>query len=1257
MMVPFMILRGAGGKVVSSALDRHALAQSEEALMRVPKTIDVAAREALTSGVTGLTYGTFFRTTEDPSSKSGFWEKRFHQGAADMAMFGTLGFVSPFVSKSLNTVARSLESSAAVDASTLAAHPARSALPVVTNTVADVIRSPIVSGTISSIPAGLWNAEMQAKHDGRWLPTATELRENLVTMAFIGGAFGGAHSLYSRATKNEARNTDTGPTRTNETNVKEAAKSDLPVSAVARLNDTNISRTVDSAETSTPRTAESVETSTHQFRGLINASNWKQARDLFESHAVDASALKEDSVITAIKAGFDTALAKGNWLAVRDTLKFGVIPPDYAATPANKETALKGLVLYVGLRTEKNVTAILESNILTESDLQKSAELRRVTQISMQESFFGPETEFKRFDKYSWVDHQLRRDSAVAQVTHDFVMHNFQGVEKLTKQVRELNLMSDAEITAIGKSVLPKRVEVGDLLPLEQFGKRFFGVDWAQEPSLRAAAEKRVQRDLAKGDAHSSEAMSYHNLVPPEFFRSEETKKLAQEGFKRVLQDVSEPKDIAERYQQLSKFVGEIPPETIKAAASENLRKYFYSSVYLQQFFDMARETLKVEFTPEDLRKSASEALTDSLTHWHDHQARAIIDLKFLNPDDIKDAVATAIPRSIEGNHAITAHLPRAYEVDEPRIIAALHKHAAEGKITNAIRTAMLRGSDLNSALNELVGIPKLTNETGRALYERLRKEDPVWSDRANIGNSFELGVTEFGEARMLRFVLNDRVNPHDALLNFEQVLSMYKKSGMTPEAFEGKILSQVSRDAGVDDHGSAYAQLQTIAKSFPENPDEIITRALNSVPELQALAKSVSDTKYGAFADWNTLKRFGKLQHLLEQQEMLDKLDQLAKDGQGHLSTWLKTLMFHPDSRISLAPIMQFWNEPDRFLELHDDNSGSAHGLKKPSNYTHIPNLDLTPVELRDALLDGTLDKLQVFNPMRVEYDLAPKIDINKEFDLALGARREGRAGTAKNSQKLFSEVNKLLNADAPGYTAKDLVGGKEPPASAREKLISLLYNQDIGVPKPQANMRLIAELHRKSDPVAVLAGDDTVSCMGFGTGKNNIYMFNPNDAQFTVRIVNQEGKVRTFAQSVLTKDTDVKETVPNIIESMHQNDKAHVHDILSSDALRSEKSLLAADNVEVHPKYSEIDHQMALEAVYTDFFNRYLQQFGEAQNLRTDKIVIGRGYTDAMKGLPEEPNTFVPQAPVAYSDKTHDTVYRLDMDRKPQWTATPTK
>ncbi len=65
----------------------------------------------------------------------------------------------------------------------------------------------------------------------------------------------------------------------------------------------------------------------------------------------------------------------------------------------------------------------------------------------------------------------------------------------------------------------------------------------------------------------------------------------------------------------------------------------------------------------------------------------------------------------------------------------------------------------------------------------------------------------------------------------------------------------------------------------------------------------------------------------------------------------------------------------------------------------------------------------------------------------------------------------------------------------------------------RPPSGLRLVAEIHRKSDPLAVVAGDDTASCMGFGTGKNNVYMFNPNDALFTVRLVREDGTSRTIA------------------------------------------------------------------------------------------------------------------------------------------------
>ena len=51
----------------------------------------------------------------------------------------------------------------------------------------------------------------------------------------------------------------------------------------------------------------------------------------------------------------------------------------------------------------------------------------------------------------------------------------------------------------------------------------------------------------------------------------------------------------------------------------------------------------------------------------------------------------------------------------------------------------------------------------------------------------------------------------------------------------------------------------------------------------------------------------------------------------------------------------------------------------------------------------------------------------------------------------------------------------------------------------------------------------NDTACCMPFGSGKNNVYTYNPVCSLFTVQKKIGD-KWRTIAQSVLTKDIDVK-------------------------------------------------------------------------------------------------------------------------------------
>lgn len=63
--------------------------------------------------------------------------------------------------------------------------------------------------------------------------------------------------------------------------------------------------------------------------------------------------------------------------------------------------------------------------------------------------------------------------------------------------------------------------------------------------------------------------------------------------------------------------------------------------------------------------------------------------------------------------------------------------------------------------------------------------------------------------------------------------------------------------------------------------------------------------------------------------------------------------------------------------------------------------------------------------------------------------------------------------------------------------------------------------------------------------------------------------------------------------------------------------------------------------------FFREYLARYGEQGRLENERVVIGLGHSDALSDLSQEKNTFVPRAPVGYSDKTHETVFTLPLNK----------
>ncbi|HEY9791513.1 MAG TPA: hypothetical protein V6D22_14015 [Candidatus Obscuribacterales bacterium] len=797
---------------------------------------------------------------------------------------------------------------------------------------------------------------------------------------------------------------------------------------------------------------------------------------------------------------------------------------------------------------------------------------------------------------------------------------------------------------------------------------------------------------LRLGRLSGLEALHDLGLITDGDLQNQIVRQSARAGLRSLLSDTIIAASSQDRVQRAADlFGGEAQTDIIRPALVEALRHHLSRGVVGQ-----AKEILKFNMlTDDDLRsgevsRGAIVGLVNALSNGSVDAANSILDFKILNEQQLtsaaikgaaydgllnclangntfdaikiqrlgllgdvdmsaKDIHAAAYKGVIEqlsvGNITAVQNLVDLKALNKDEVDKALRETADAGKMTIAMRAALQQKIKFDTAVKRYLDIDKLDDPAAEKLLERLHLLDGNWQDEDNVRKPFESGAAVFGAARMVRYALNAKVSPHDALHGFDDVVNLYQRTGVSKDKFYNNILKQVGIDDAVDDTGSSYARLNVIARTFPHDISTVLDKAKEypDIKTLQDLASAFSDSQ-SVVSSWPHLQRFAKLQQFVEQVELLPQLQQLRQEGKTKLADWVEALAFHPDSRVSTQAILDFWKNPEKFIDYNDAHSGRSHELKKPSNYTDIPHLDMTPTELRDALVNGVLDRLQVFTPMKVEYQVGGNdTSVGAELSRALGSQRKGIRGEAKSPTKLFAELNAALKP--AGLNVAKVVAGAEVPADVRTQVDKLLYDPIIGADRPDVGLKLVAEIHRKSDPLAVVAGDDTVSCMGFGTGKNNIYMFNPNDALFTVRLVRGDGTSRTIAQSVLTKDKDIKIPFPQVLQKFRDDEKTSLHSVIPEDALRREQAIIAADNVEVHPNYRQGDHPPALEAVYRDFFGRYIKEHGQDENLRGDKIIIGLGYSDALNQLPKEPNTFVPQAPVGYSDKTHDEVLALSL------------
>lgn len=554
---------------------------------------------------------------------------------------------------------------------------------------------------------------------------------------------------------------------------------------------------------------------------------------------------------------------------------------------------------------------------------------------------------------------------------------------------------------------------------------------------------------------------------------------------------------------------------------------------------------------------------------------------------------------------------------------------------------------------------------TARKIFETLKQKAKDWKDEQNVTGPFRSGAEYFGYQEMFKYLNRNSktFTRHDGLYNFREIVEVAKQSNLDSQEFYNNILAQVQKDDSAYEQGTAHHKLNNLVDNINLDFNETINEArkYSDIIKLQALLDDL-DEPQKIFQSWKSLKKYEEICSLLGQREILDQLQTLKKEGKEKLYNYVETLAFHPN--ISMEKVMEFWKNPAYFLDVADEHTPEEiQNRKKPSNYFEFPNLDLTPEELRDALVEGAYDQLQVFRPLEIEYAIKKdgvQTEPEAEKSLkdlifqAVGKRSEGKKGEAQDASALFTELNRFFKSKLQKVALMDYLkteGAEEKfpqVAGFANEIRQILFDEKTGLKKKGETEEYRAKINLKSDPDGVVAGNDTACCMPFGSGKNNVYTFNPVCSLFTIQKKNSEGRWRTIAQSVLTKDKDIGQNIAKLRAKLEQ-EKAKMHEVVDESALLDKPRLIACDNIEVaqnfqgHPQKEEI-----VKTIYADFFQEYLKRFAKEDNLDEERVPIGLGYTDSLTTLPKENNTFIPEAPVGYSDKLHEQVFMLNVKKE---------
>ncbi len=680
--------------------------------------------------------------------------------------------------------------------------------------------------------------------------------------------------------------------------------------------------------------------------------------------------------------------------------------------------------------------------------------------------------------------------------------------------------------------------------------------------------------------------------------------------------------------------------------------------------------------------------------------------------------VAAGVPRKRACEILLLEH-PKEYGDKINETAKAARVIAAEGYVA---RLTAMGFSEVNAQELMLLKIPKYGSDAGlvgRAILELVGSSTftgPSERDSFVAGimerlpagaENLDKAVRAFREARergvfsnkeLLRYIdAADEKRPLDVMLLDRGHASVFDRiepfmKGMAQREqkdFVKNVFLQVPRAKGVDSNGMVSHQqfseiIQLLGSLSGEGTtwrEKILNSDIANPAFVQLRKELLVEGKY--LNSWKQFSRLRGLANMILHGDMLRAVEKYLEDGSDDgkkLYDYYEFLIMHTAMQ-DYDALRKMISDPEAFLDLKDKNTPEIiHDAKKPSRLLELAYIDIGARELIDGLILGKFDHLQALEPFSVEIGME-EIDVNLR-ELSGGALlaylwKSGYASQEELKQAVRAHYEKELNlsrqdsARARYAKQMQLIVDEIQHGENLHRIImrtgktklNLSHLTANGIILPRYKVRMLP----KSEPQSIMTGNEAPTCMEFGSGKNNIYMFNLNTVFVDVskRVVDEKGneRDRILATSVVTVDRRIPVLVPQVVAAVKKAvDAGRIEDLDLSEVLGkdfldtvSKGAFIACDNVEgaaeaIIRGEKGVDFDNVVKAAYKKYFEGYLKKHprtGRGRRIERGKVVIGTSYSDFLRTLEkEESNYYVMQAPVGYSDKRDKTVKVLDLN-----------